>query len=208
LHSVDYYQVLGVSPTATNEEIKKAYRKLALQYHPDVNSNKNISEDTFRNIQEAYSVLSNPHKRQEYHFKRFYTQIPKQEIITISGIIQQATSFKNWVSISDPYRLDFDKIEYHLLQILSKQNIALLVSDASVLQKQNITSLLLFCSQYLPYKQATAIHSILLQISPESSTNIELQQQQLKRQFYWEKYKFMVVIIVTLLACVAMYFSI
>lgn len=61
----DFYEVLGVERDASSEEIKKAYRKLALQHHPDRNPGKE-NEDRFKEIGEAYSVLSNPSKRAEY----------------------------------------------------------------------------------------------------------------------------------------------
>ena len=62
----DYYEVLGVSKTATPEELKKAYRKLALQYHPDRNPGDKEAEEKFKEAAEAYEVLSNPEKRQRY----------------------------------------------------------------------------------------------------------------------------------------------
>src|SRR5688572_12909417 len=62
----DYYEVLGVSRTASDEEIKKAFRKLARQYHPDVAKDKKSAEAKFKEINEAYEVLSDPEKRKRY----------------------------------------------------------------------------------------------------------------------------------------------
>lgn len=62
----DYYEVLGVSKTATPEEIKKAYRKMAIKYHPDKNPGDKAAEEKFKEAAEAYDVLSNEEKRQKY----------------------------------------------------------------------------------------------------------------------------------------------
>ncbi len=63
----DYYQILGVPRNASEEDIKKAYRKLAMQYHPDRNPDKQAwANEKFKGINEAYGVLGNPEKRQQY----------------------------------------------------------------------------------------------------------------------------------------------
>ncbi len=62
----DYYKILDVSDSANQEDIKKSYRKLALELHPDHNPNDPASEDKFKEITEAYGVLSDPNKKQEY----------------------------------------------------------------------------------------------------------------------------------------------
>ena len=62
----DYYEVLEVPKTATAEEIKKAYRKKAIQYHPDKNPGDKVAEEKFKEAAEAYEVLSDPQKRQRY----------------------------------------------------------------------------------------------------------------------------------------------
>ncbi len=76
----DYYAVLGLKKGASEEEIKKAYRKLAMQYHPDRNQGDKTAEEKFKEVSEAYAVLSDSQKRREYDtfghsgFHRRYTQ--------------------------------------------------------------------------------------------------------------------------------------
>src|SRR5438034_452417 len=62
----DYYEVLGVPRTASEGEIKKAFRKLAREYHPDVAKNKKQAEEKFKELNEAYEVLGDPEKRKKY----------------------------------------------------------------------------------------------------------------------------------------------
>jgi molecular chaperone DnaJ len=68
----DFYQVLGVPDTASQDDIKKAYRRLAKQYHPDANPNNAQAAERFKEISEAHSVLSDPDKRKQYDTMRKY----------------------------------------------------------------------------------------------------------------------------------------
>lgn len=66
MSKIDYYKVLGLTKSATSDEIKKAYRKLALKYHPDKNQGDKLSEEKFKEISEAYDILSNSEKKLQY----------------------------------------------------------------------------------------------------------------------------------------------
>ena len=79
--SEDYYKILGVEKSASVEDIKKSYRKLALKWHPDKNPNNKLAEENFKKISEAYAVLSDTEKRKNYdmfgsaeQFRQRYTQ--------------------------------------------------------------------------------------------------------------------------------------
>ena len=84
----DYYEILGVSRTATDQEIKSAYRKLALKYHPDRNPGDKTAEDNFKEAAEAYSVLVDTDKRHMYD--RFGHAVGDQVLIEVANALQKA----------------------------------------------------------------------------------------------------------------------
>ena len=87
----DYYEILGVSPTAEKKVIQQTFRKLARKYHPDLNPGNKESEEKFKIINEAYQVLSDAEKRKKYDELRAQYQQWQQ-----SGGRQQDYDWQNW----------------------------------------------------------------------------------------------------------------
>lgn len=84
---VDYYQILGVSRWASDEDIKKAYRKLVLQYHPDRNPGSREAEEIVRRINMAYEIIGNPETRKSYDRLSWGVE-PSLEAVDLAAILQ------------------------------------------------------------------------------------------------------------------------
>jgi curved DNA-binding protein len=122
----NYYEILGVAREASSEEIKKVYRRLARQYHPDLNPGDKAAEEKFKDIGEAYEVLSDPGKRSQYdQFSRVWKRgFPKKAAKT------PASNFGNWGNRSsngrsnepgDDYFRQFPDFETFVEQLLSRR---------------------------------------------------------------------------------------
>ncbi|MGB3089700.1 MAG: J domain-containing protein, partial [Chitinophagaceae bacterium] len=122
MHLKDYYGLLDIETSATLQEIKKAYRKLALRYHPDKNQNDPYATAQFAAIKEAYEVLTNPSKKEYYLQQRWYNQsagIRKtQDVITPVTVLKQSLELDKYVSTLDVFRLDKEGLKQYVLDLL------------------------------------------------------------------------------------------
>ena len=127
MHLKDYYNILKLEPSATLPEIKKAYRKLALQYHPDKNQNDLYAAAQFTEIKEAYEVLTNPAKKEYYLQQRWYNQSlgkrKTQNIITPVTVLLQALELEKYVSKLDVFRMDKAGLQEYILGLISDSTI-------------------------------------------------------------------------------------
>jgi molecular chaperone DnaJ len=89
----DYYSILGVSKQSSAEEIKKAYRKLAMKYHPDKNPNNPEAETKFKKITEAYETLSDPGKRKKYDNPNPFGFDQTQFEVSVDGYVEVSFDF-------------------------------------------------------------------------------------------------------------------
>ncbi|MBW4559841.1 MAG: DnaJ domain-containing protein [Mojavia pulchra JT2-VF2] len=98
----DYYAILGVSKTASPEEIKQAFRKLARKFHPDVNPNNKQAEARFKEVNEAYEVLSDPDKRKKYdQYGQYWKQVGEGFPSGGAGVDMSGFDFSQYGSFND-----------------------------------------------------------------------------------------------------------
>jgi len=205
----NHYNTLNVSPNATAEEIKKAYRKLALQFHPDVAGDDVTASKQFREIKTAYDVLGNSKTREAYHYKYFYKNFKTQPIITADSIAEQAKELAAFAKVLDPYRISDEGLFNQILQLLTDYNLTLLKQANDAKLNQSIIASLISCTQLLSYDKVLTINKILLSLAGEQIKLVEMinnHSQIQKRIHYWEKYKLLLAVAITFLLCVAMYF--
>lgn len=204
--SKDYYRILGVRSAASPEEIKKSYRRLAIKYHPDKNPGDILAEATFKEIAEAYDVLSDDRKRESYHYKHFYThdyKHPEPEA-TPQSILNDTIQLKKLVEKADVFRLNQDALFFQLQQILTEDNLLLLQNENKTSINSQTLEAVLFISKPLNYNFVEEIEDKLMFLADddtylENKVNNFLNQQ--RRKDKWSRYKTVVAIAVAIILC-------
>lgn len=126
----DYYRVLGIGESASGTEIKKAYRKLALQYHPDRNLGSPFAESNFREIQEAYHLLSNDKSRRKYDQELWLSgarqKAKNDDHNTPYWLLKETTRLRQHMMHIDTYRMDQQKLQQYVLFLLGERQMEIL----------------------------------------------------------------------------------
>jgi molecular chaperone DnaJ len=208
MHVKDYYKTLGLTHTASQEEIKKSFRKLALVFHPDKKQGDALAEANFKEIQEAYAVLSDPRQREEYNYKRWYVRSLGKpyntENFTPQAIRRECERLGRYVQAMNIFQLDHESLNYHIHQLLSSRNLLILQQYGDPGTRTAIIEVLLQSSESLPFRYIPALEELLRQIA---GTDLIAQgkidefvawQQKNER---WRKWRFPLVGLVTLLLC-------
>ena len=211
MSSKDYYQLLGVKSNASTEEIKKSYRRLALKYHPDKNPGDLLAEAVFKEIAEAYDVLSDAKKREDYHYKRFYTYNYKYaaaQTATPKSILNDAIKLQKLVEKADPFRINRDALLFQLQQILSADNLSLLLEKKQAgINKAIVETILIVCKplQYT-YSEIIAEQLCILAVGNDNLEKkiSEFLNNQRKKDT-WRRYKVVAALLVAIILCLIIF---
>ncbi|MEX6687678.1 DnaJ domain-containing protein [Danxiaibacter flavus] len=211
--SKDYYDILHVHPRASHEEIKRSYRKLALKFHPDKTNNDHLASLHFKEIKEAYEILSNQRKREAYNYERFFKAAPPKNTsdihrISPEWILKEATELRKKVQATDPFRINADGLFNQLKILLSEYNLLVLKHDNKMDVNEKIIDQLLAATRPLPeslFKDTTTLLNDVAQGHDPLVEKIQAEMKARKWKYFWQKYKIVAVILIALILCWLIY---
>jgi hypothetical protein len=200
---IDYYKILGVLHNATTDEIKKAYRQLALKYHPDRNPGDKNSEAFFKKVTEAYTILSDPEKRESYNWDHKRSQQPssnqKQESsekkqepqVTPNVILSILHDVRNKVVSTDKKRINQSALYNTLNELLSNNNLNFIISWGDTKINKHIITEVMACCKVLSYPFIEKLSPKLAKLAGSDNQTIQevygfLKSQ--KKKHFREKY--------------------
>ena len=209
----DYYRTLEVSPAASQNEIKKSFRRLALKYHPDKNSGDKLYEAKFKEIQEAYHVLSSPKKREHYNSRRGnhmarHAGAKRASPTTPQSILTQTIELRKRVAALDTDRMNKVALYQQIQSLLSENNIQLLQQQGHSEVNKHIIEELLLCVRHLPFSN---VEQVSFQLTALAGTDSPTYQKiysfskEMRLKSYWNRYKLLAAILISLLLCLAIY---
>ena len=208
----DYYKILGLPPSATQPEIKKAYRALAFRYHPDKNPGSSLSEAQFKEVQEAYSVLSVAHKRASYDDERWLSGMGSktryQEAITPAWLLNICVQLNNDLTKMDTHRMSQRALQQYMLMILTDAHLGVLHNYNEAGTNASILSELIKASHKLELKYLADVEARLIVLANCNSdllAAIDDNMEDRIRKARQEKMLPYFILLITLLLCVLMY---
>lgn len=209
----DYYSILEVNPTASLLIIKKAYRRLALKYHPDKNGGNKLYELKFKEISEAYRVLSDGKKRNDYNYSKFgfvnASHKANHTHFSIKYILLNAKKLRNHVATSDPDRINLSAVSKHIDELLNTITVKTLEEKASETEIAEFVRHIMFSSRYFPYLRVQTIVPVLVKLvktDNELLVDISHFERKVKSASLWNEYKILVVLVMVMLFCFLIYF--
>lgn len=204
----DYYGILEIEPSATMQEIKRAFRKLALRYHPDTAGNNKYAAAQFEEVKEAYETLTNPSKKylylQERWLARSAAKKTTQHLIAPEAILKKVLELERHVATQDVFRMNKVWLKDYTLSILTDEAIQKLHDFDEPEMNNTITSSLLNSVYPLPVDHIKQIAQRLYKLAGNDQKQVDriksFENSHLKK-YRSEKYSVLGVVVITVIIC-------
>ena len=210
----DYYSILNIPVTATPNEIKQAYRKLVMIYHPDKNNNEPYALQKFNEIKEAYEVLTNPRKKELYLQERWLSKasgkMKVDGLITPPNILLKSLELNKQMAFMDIYRMDHQNIADRITQLINEDVIERLHQCNEPDINETIIDCLLAAAKPISYQFSKTITQRLIQLAGSNRTKIQQIQAALDQKKKTEraaKCKLLFIFLLVLLICLLIFLT-
>jgi curved DNA-binding protein CbpA len=205
----DYYLILEVEPQASDADIRSSYRKLAMQLHPDRRPNDQVAAAQFREVQEAYDTLTDPHKKEMYLQQRWYEQsqgrrMTGMKALTPVSVLKDILHLDKYISLQNPYHLDKAGLLDYLLQTLSPEAVELLRKEPDKEILAVVFTTTLNCARHLKPEQAMALTDrlqVLAASEPRLQPQLDNYLRTIRSERFWERLRIPILLLVSLLIC-------
>jgi molecular chaperone DnaJ len=205
----DHYSILGLTPSASQADIKRAYRTKAHELHPDKNPDDPYASIQFNAIKEAYETLSNPTLKEQYLQQRWYAQsLGKKkfgEVVTPLTILKKLLLLDQYVSALDPHRLDQYSLFKQVDDLLA-EDVLLIKRDADLHDEIARTSMSVV--RDIQYTYQAAIAERIKKITDTPAIHQQFYQKLKKTAALerWEKWRPLLLLLAVILLCLIIVF--
>lgn len=209
----DYYKILEITHTATADEVKKAYRRMAFKYHPDTNKQDAFAESYFMEAQEAYAVLSNDEARRKYDNELWLagmtTRAREHQVVSPDWILKESIKLYNHMATVDVYRMNHKALYEYLEQLLNQRHMATLTNGEEPSVNEGIVNMILDSTKGLKYMYFLPLAEKLVLLAEgddELQRRVNARLIARQREAKLEKSMPYLVVLITCLIVLAMYF--
>ncbi len=205
----DYYAVLELAPGASPEDIKRSFRKLAIKYHPDTNQGNRHSEAWFRELQEAYEVLSDPKQKEEYLQERWLRKSQGKGfdapiVFTPDHILRKSDQLRREVAGMDHFRMNHEALRLRIEELLQWRWLDMLGSFEDKSTNEAILNNILISCEPLAYQHIDKMKDswqIAEDTMPEWKTSLQQYLRRRRSAYFWDQFQAPIIIIISLLLC-------
>ena len=205
----DYYAILEVEPGATTDEIRRSFRRLAIKYHPDTNQGNRHSEAWFRELQEAYEVLSSPQQKEAYLQERWLRKsqgkvFDMPMVLTPEHVLRKAEELRREVAGMDHFRMNHEALRMRIEELLQWQWLDMLKTFGDNQTNAAILQNILSSCEPLAYQQIDKMKEhwqIAEDSMPGWKHDLQAYLKRRRSAYFWDQFQAPIIILISLLLC-------